>query len=187
MTSPVAWHDFYVMTGTGAIALAGLLFVAISLHLGPIIGSAAHRARAVLTLWGLAIVLLQSAFLLIPGQPIQLLALEILLLNLATIVALALTRRDFWGPNGVPSRRPLMAEWLAIAGLTLIGTTNCILLLQASVLGLSLFGVAIITVFAIVATIRSCWILLVAVEDDTQILRASREPERISRRRRGPN
>ena len=26
------WHEFYLMTGTAAVTLAGLLFVAISLH-----------------------------------------------------------------------------------------------------------------------------------------------------------
>jgi len=27
------WHEFYLMTGTAAVTLAGLLFVALSLHL----------------------------------------------------------------------------------------------------------------------------------------------------------
>ena len=50
--NPELWGDFFVMVGGGAAALSGLVFVAMSLNLGSIVGDATHRNRAVGTLAG---------------------------------------------------------------------------------------------------------------------------------------
>ena len=47
------WHDFFVMVGTGAAALTGLVFVAMSLNVAAITQDATHRYRAVGNLTGL--------------------------------------------------------------------------------------------------------------------------------------
>ena len=64
------WHEFYLMTGTAAVTLAGLLFVAISLHVETLV----HETRAHLlglaraTLMSFVLVLVLSLMMLVPGQ-----------------------------------------------------------------------------------------------------------------------
>jgi hypothetical protein len=43
---PELWHDAYVMLGTAAAALMGLLFVVTSLHLNEIVNSPVYRLQA---------------------------------------------------------------------------------------------------------------------------------------------
>ena len=43
---PELWRDAYVMLGTAAAALIGLLFVVTSLHLEEIVNNPAYRIRA---------------------------------------------------------------------------------------------------------------------------------------------
>src|SRR5256885_8632469 len=47
---PEQWHDFFLMVGSGAAALAGLVFVAMSINLDAIVQDATHRYRAIGTL-----------------------------------------------------------------------------------------------------------------------------------------
>jgi hypothetical protein len=42
---PEQWRDFLVMVGGAAAALTGLVFVALSLNLGALMGDATHRYR----------------------------------------------------------------------------------------------------------------------------------------------
>ena len=49
---PEQWHDFFIMVGGGAAALAALVFVAMSLNLDGIAKDATHRNRAIGTLTG---------------------------------------------------------------------------------------------------------------------------------------
>lgn len=51
---PDQWHDFFVMVGTGAAGLTGLLVVAMSLHLKVVAHDPALRHRALSILVGLA-------------------------------------------------------------------------------------------------------------------------------------
>jgi len=71
------WHDFYVMTGGAAAALTGLLFVAMSLHAREIMANRFFSNRALGTLMSLASQLLISGAVLIPGQPLWLLGVEV--------------------------------------------------------------------------------------------------------------
>ena len=65
-----SWHDFYLMTGTAAVTLAGLLFVSLSLHLEQLVEeSHAHLlalCRAMLT--SFVMVLAASLMMLAPAQ-----------------------------------------------------------------------------------------------------------------------
>ena len=72
------WHEFFLMTGTAAVTLAGLLFVAISLHLETLIhASRSHLlalARAILLSY--VMVLTLSLMMLVPGQGMRPVAAE---------------------------------------------------------------------------------------------------------------
>jgi len=65
---PGQWTDFFVLVGTGAVTLTGLVFVAMSLNLKEISVNATHRHRAINTLSGLALVFMRCALVLMGAQ-----------------------------------------------------------------------------------------------------------------------
>jgi hypothetical protein len=65
---PGQWTDFFLLVGTGAVTLTGLVFVAMSLNLKSIAVDATHRYRAINTLTGLALVFLRCALVLMGAQ-----------------------------------------------------------------------------------------------------------------------
>jgi len=81
------WHEFFLMTGTAAVTLAGLLFVAISMHLETLIhDSRAHLlalARAILL--SFIMVLTFSLMMLVPAQPMRPVATEMVIVGIASI------------------------------------------------------------------------------------------------------
>ena len=79
---PAAWHDFYIMVGGAAAALTGLIFVAVSIHLRPVLRDHWHRGRAGSSLLALMSVVLISGAVLIPGQPLEALGVEVMAIAL---------------------------------------------------------------------------------------------------------
>ncbi len=65
---PGQWTDFFLLVGTGAVTLTGLVFVAMSLNLKLIAIDATHRYRAINTLTGLALVFMRCALVLMGAQ-----------------------------------------------------------------------------------------------------------------------
>jgi hypothetical protein len=65
---PGQWTDFFLLVGTGAVTLTGLVFVAMSLNLKGIAVDATHRNRAINTLTGLSLVFLRCALVLMGAQ-----------------------------------------------------------------------------------------------------------------------
>lgn len=65
---PGQWTNFFLLVGTGAVTLTGLVFVAMSLNLKAIARDATHRYRAINTLAGLALVFMRCALVLMGGQ-----------------------------------------------------------------------------------------------------------------------
>lgn len=74
---PAAWQNFYVMTGGAAAALTGLLFVAMSLHAKTIMDNKFYRNRAIGTLTSLTAQLLLAGSVLIPGQSVLAIGIEV--------------------------------------------------------------------------------------------------------------
>jgi hypothetical protein len=65
---PEQWKDFFLLVGTGAVTLTGLVFVAMSLNLKVIAIDATHRNRAINTLTGLALVFMRCVLVLMGAQ-----------------------------------------------------------------------------------------------------------------------
>ncbi len=86
-----AWHEFYLMAGTAAVTLAGLLFVSMSFNMEHLLhDSRAHLMRfARNTLLVYVVVLLLSLMMLVPHLPAAALGLQILSLG-AILTALSL-------------------------------------------------------------------------------------------------
>lgn len=77
--TPGQWTDFFVLAGTGAVTLTGLVFVAISLNLRVIAIDATHRNRAINTLTGLALVFMRCALVLMGDQNHKSIGAELLI------------------------------------------------------------------------------------------------------------
>src|SRR6202167_3751586 len=71
------WTNFFLLVGTGAVTLTGLVFVAMSLNLKEIAFDATHRNRAINTLTGLALVFLRCALVLMGAQNHQAIGAEL--------------------------------------------------------------------------------------------------------------
>ncbi len=71
------WHDFFVAEAGASAALAGLLFVAISINLTRILAYRHLPSRAVEALLALLSVLIIATFALVPGQSTLACAVEI--------------------------------------------------------------------------------------------------------------
>lgn len=65
---PDLWHDFFLMIGGGAAALAGLVFVAMSLNIGAIVNDETHKHRAIGTLTGFGSAFAIAGLALMGGQ-----------------------------------------------------------------------------------------------------------------------
>jgi hypothetical protein len=65
---PGEWTNFFLLVGTGAVTLTGLVFVAMSLNLNVVASDATHRFRAINTLAALALIFMRCALVLMGGQ-----------------------------------------------------------------------------------------------------------------------
>lgn len=76
---PLAWNDFFVMLGGASAALAGLVFVGLSIHARAVAADALHRVRARNLTAGIVSVTVTSALVLTPGQGVTALGVELVL------------------------------------------------------------------------------------------------------------
>ena len=167
------WHDFYVITGTAAASLVGLLFVGLSLHLRVVVShpDVGGLARLTLTSFGLTLVI--SLFIVIPeDQPTatgwQLIGSGIAacLINAPALRAGLRTRKHTIGFPRLLLRFGLTT--LAYAGAV---ATGGLFAAGAYKSGLGwLVGVAIVL---LLVSLRNAWDLLVSVGAAT--LKNSRE------------
>jgi hypothetical protein len=78
---PEQWNDFFLLVGTGAITLTGLVFVAMSLNIKVIAVDATHRYRAINTLAGLTLVFMRCALVLMGGQNYRAIGAELFVVS----------------------------------------------------------------------------------------------------------
>ena len=128
-----AWHDFYLMTGTAAVTLAGLLFVALSLHLDRLVEKDHEHLLGLsrVTLSSFVFVLIASLILLVPGLGARLVGVMLLTLGVIGCVTILLFMRTArHHPQGgftlVQLRRRSL---IPVAGYALIITAGAGLLL----------------------------------------------------------
>jgi hypothetical protein len=80
------WNNFFVMVGGGAAALAGLVFIAMSINLSIITQDATHKNRAIATLTGFTAVFMICAFALIGNQNYKWVGVEWLAVTLVPMI-----------------------------------------------------------------------------------------------------
>ena len=80
------WQNFFLMVGGGAAALAGLVFIAMSINLSIITRDATHKNRAVATMTGFTAVFMICALALIGRQDYQWIGVEWLVVSLVPTI-----------------------------------------------------------------------------------------------------
>jgi hypothetical protein len=128
------WHEFFLMAGTAAVTLAGLLFVAISLHVETLI----HESRAHLLalarsiLMSYVMVLTLSLMMLVPAPTMRPVAVELIAIG---VVFLLITARQLRREKGVEDpefplrlfRRRLMPMLVGYGMVALTGVSLLVL------------------------------------------------------------
>jgi len=160
---PEQWNNFFLMVGGGAAALAGLIFVAMSINHVIIIQNTTHRNRATNMLTGFTAVFMASSFALIGNQSLGVLGFEWLILWL---IATVLFIRGY-----VIALRAGMSS-IGLNPPRLVGGTVCyfaevisaIFLIFGSSVGLYIAAVAIIILFAFL--ISGAWLLMIGIYED---------------------
>ncbi len=95
-----AWTDFANTVAGGAAALAGLLFVGLSLNLSEVLRYPGVPSRAAATLGLTVAILLTAIFVATPGQRRQALSIEMAVVGMATAVTvLVAMSRQRRGPH----------------------------------------------------------------------------------------
>ncbi len=158
---PSEWSDFFVATGGASAALAGLVFVAVSINIERILSFPGLPERSLETLLFLVSVLLISLVGLVPEQGHVALGLELLIVTLV-IDAIVLRQPTIQVAEGeVMLRSWRLARWalraIAMAPF-LIGAVS-ILAEQ----GGGLYWVFAGIVLAIAASVANAWVLLVEI------------------------
>ena len=158
---PSEWSDLFVGAAGASAALAGLVFVAVSINLDRILGEAGLPDRALETLLLLVAVLLVSIVGLIPGQSSGALGTELLFVSLTIAIVIVRLPTTAQASGFDPSRSWVWTRW----GLRLLGTVPFVIG-AASVLletGGGLYWVVAGIVFAIVGAVANAWVLLVEI------------------------
>ena len=154
-----AWHDFFLMVGGGAAALAGLVFVDMSINLKIIIQDGTHKNRAIGTLVGYTAVFMVCAFALIARQPYPWFGVEWLMISVVAvyIYVRGLVRVQERGGSGFGSSNLRIFVGIAGYAAQIIGS---LLFIVGYAAGPYIASIAMVLSFA--SLISGAWLLMVA-------------------------
>jgi hypothetical protein len=160
---PENWNNFFVMVGGGAAALAGLIFVAMSINHQIIFKNTTHRNRAINMLSGFTAIFMASGLALIGDQHARMLGIEWLVLwVIATIIFVrgyVVALRS--GMSYIGLNTPRLAGGTICYLAEVIGAIFLILGYDA---GVYIAAVAIIVLFAFL--ISGAWLLMMGIYVD---------------------
>ncbi len=160
---PEQWNNFFIMVGGGAAALAGLIFVAMSIKPETIIRDVTHKNRAINMLTGFTAVFMACSLALIGNQRLLALGFEWLILWL---IATAIFVRGYVRAlkSGTSS--------IGLSAPRLTGGTMCYLAEVAAAIALilgqraGLYIAAIATIVLFAFLISGAWLLMIGIYDD---------------------
>ena len=157
------WNNFFVVVGSGAAALTGLVFVALTINLKGVVGDATHRYRAINMLTGLTAAFIICAFALMGAQTYRTIGLEWLIVSLlaATI-----------NTNGYVQAFRLGSSLFALSAFRIVGGSACylgqmigaLMLCLGSGVGIYVSAVALIVNFLFM--VSGSWLLIVGTSPD---------------------
>jgi hypothetical protein len=160
---PAHWSDFFVMVGGGAAALAGLIFVAMSINPKIIIDNKTHKNRAINMLSGFTAIFMASGLALIGNPYPRALGYEWLVLWL---IATAIFIRGYVvairsGMSSIGLNAPRLAGGTLCYIAEVIG--GLMLILGYSP-GLYIAAIGIVVLFAFL--ISGAWLLMVGIYEN---------------------
>ena len=160
------WTNFYVMAGGAAAALTGLILVAVSLHIRPILGHPLYRDRSFTSLQGLVTMLLAACIVLAP-QELTAMGIELVVLGLYWLIrgvrfirlflGVARERRSATGP------RTLLwsLEWLFWSAWIVVLALGGALLISGDVR--ALYALAVWYAAGFILIVWNAWVLIAEV------------------------
>jgi modulator of FtsH protease len=157
-----AWTNFFLGELGAAAALAGLLFVSVSVNQARILALGRMADRGLEALGMLLLVLVVSSLPLVPGQALRLLGAEILTAGVTALAFLVPLQRAYLGQTDPLYRRRtaqmVAMNRLAVAMITLSGA---VLLWRGDGAGLYLLPPGILLTF--LAAGANAWVLLIEI------------------------
>lgn len=159
------WHDFYLLAGTIAATLMGLLFVALSLHWDVVLeDSKTHlHAIAIEAFGAFLIVAFLSLLMLSPTASARALGFSLLMLGAARLVMGLRHSRVLWSSSDESFRRSEMIYRSVVipAAFALLAWCGFLIFRRNFDEGLSMLTVAVVLLLGMGA--RASWDLLVRV------------------------
>ena len=157
---PEQWTDFFLLVGTGAVTLTGLVFVAMSLNLKGIAVDATHRNRAINTLTGLSLVFLRCALVLMGAQNHRSIGAELFVVaGISAAVFVKGYAQALRMSDGLRLSRIVGGS--VVHGVEMIGAA---LFFLGHLAGLYIAAVAIVTNTCYMIT--AAWLLVIGVVDE---------------------
>lgn len=161
---PQRWESFYVMTGGAAAALTGLVFVAMSLHSKAITSHPLYGGRAVGTLISLMSQLFLAGAVLVPGQSVTAIGIEVLIVALYFLATTA--RTIFQARTAVARTLSLRRQAIELAGgsiwIVLFVTSGVSLITRA---GGGFYVLAVVMLFMFGWNVYVAWVLIAEIVD----------------------
>ncbi len=147
MTTVGAWRDFYLLGGGAIATLTGLLFVAMSIHLGEILAIRPLTRNIEVALYGILYQLSFCGFMLVPG--VTLFDVGLLIVAAGFIFALASLK--------VGSFRSRVDTWTNVSFGVLCTPIGVLLMLGWAP---ALYLYALVFGLTVASLVRLCWRLL---------------------------
>jgi hypothetical protein len=158
MNALTGWHDYFVVVGTGAAALTGLVFVAMTLHLEDIVHHPVHRHRARTILTGLTAVFIRCGLVLMGSQSQQAVAIELFSVLVVVEVVLYRSTRDALNSADTSVLMRAVGSFACLV----IEQVGAVILFEGGAWGLYLVGLGMMASFFFM--VSGAWLLLVGVE-----------------------
>lgn len=155
---PAEWSDLFVAAAGASAALAGLLFVAVSINVDRIIHLPTVPERAMQALMQLVVIVVVSLLMLAPGQSAAALGIEALIAGLIGV----LLSLKWIGGGGDPDQMSSLAarRVVALAGTLPFVVGGASLLAES---GGGLYWILAGVVLATVGAVVNAWVLLVEI------------------------
>jgi hypothetical protein len=160
--APDQWHDLFVAVAGASAALAGLLFVAVSINVERILKYEGLPERGIEALAMLLAPLVVSIAGLTPGQGHVALGIELLAISAALVGVMLRLPIAHTLPDGVetPPRYALNRQVVRLAGTVLLAIGA---LAEVFAVGGGLYWVAAAFVLLILGAVVNAWVLLVEI------------------------
>jgi hypothetical protein len=158
------WHDFYLLAGTSAATLVGLLFVGLSLHLRAVLAHPEVRLLARITLANFGVILVLSLFLVIAQGPAAA-GTELIFSGIVSVLivvpsVLRAVRSRSVLPHPVQRVVRVTFSVSAYAAIAVAGV-----LIRRAAYSTAFIWLVVATILLIVVSLRNSWDLLVLVAE----------------------